>query len=122
VRVMQLTHNRRNLVGDGCMEPSAAGLSRFGYEVVAQLNAAKIVVDLAHGSPRTIHDGIAASKAPMMISHTGRRAPGRVRSWDWPRFCAMVTPRLGVEACGTRADRRRSNPTCPGFCKSQYLR
>jgi membrane dipeptidase len=74
VRVMQLTHNRRNLVGDGCMEPSAAGLSNFGYEVVAQLNAAKIVVDLAHGSPRTIHDGVAASKAPMLISHTGCRA------------------------------------------------
>ena len=74
LRVMQLTHNRRNLVGDGCMEPSGAGLSRFGYEVVERLNAAKIVVDVAHGSQRTIHDGIAASKAPMLISHTGCRA------------------------------------------------
>src|SRR6185295_5872868 len=74
VRVMQLTHNRRNLVGDGCMEPSAAGLSKFGHEVVAGLNAARIVVDLAHGAQRTIRDGIAASKAPMLISHTGCRA------------------------------------------------
>ena len=74
LRVMQLTHNRRNLVGDGCMEPSGAGLSRLGYEVVERLNTAKIVVDLAHGSQRTIHDGIAASKAPMLISHTGCRA------------------------------------------------
>jgi membrane dipeptidase len=74
LRVMQLTHNRRNLVGDGCMEPSGAGLSRFGYEVVERLNASKIVVDLAHGSQRTIRDGIAASKAPMLISHTGCRA------------------------------------------------
>jgi membrane dipeptidase len=74
LRVMQLTHNRRNLVGDGCMEPSGAGLSRLGYEVVERLNAAKIVVDVAHGSQRTIHDGIAASKVPMLISHTGCRA------------------------------------------------
>jgi membrane dipeptidase len=71
LRVMQLTHNRRNLVGDGCMEPSAAGLSRFGYEVVERLNAEKIVVDMAHGARRTIHDGILASKRPMLISHTG---------------------------------------------------
>ena len=74
VRVIQLTHNRRNLVGDGCTEPSQAGLSKFGYEVVARLNAEKVVVDLAHGSPQTIADGIKASKAPVLISHTGCRA------------------------------------------------
>jgi membrane dipeptidase len=74
VRVIQLTHNRRNLVGDGCTEPSQAGLSRFGYEVVERLNTEKIVVDLAHGAPQTIADGIKASKSPMLISHTGCRA------------------------------------------------
>ena len=74
VRVIQLTHNRRNLVGDGCTEPSQAGLSKFGYEVVERLNAEKVVVDLAHGAPQTIADGIRASKAPLLISHTGCRA------------------------------------------------
>jgi membrane dipeptidase len=74
VRVIQLTHNRRNLVGDGCMEPGNAGLSNYGHEIVARLNTEKIVVDLAHGSPRTIREGILASKAPVLISHTGCRA------------------------------------------------
>jgi membrane dipeptidase len=74
LRVLQLTHNRRNLVGDGCMEPGNAGLSNFGHEVVKRLNAERIVVDLAHGSPRTMAEGIAASRAPMLISHTGCRA------------------------------------------------
>jgi membrane dipeptidase len=74
VRVIQLTHNRRNLLGDGATEPSEAGLSRFGYDVVERLNAEKIVVDLAHGSQKTIADGIRASKAPVLISHTGCRA------------------------------------------------
>ncbi|MEP7044545.1 MAG: membrane dipeptidase [Dokdonella sp.] len=74
VRVIQLTHNRRNLVGDGCTEPGNAGLSRYGHEVVERLNAEKVVVDLAHGSQRTIAEGIAASKAPVLISHTGCRA------------------------------------------------
>ena len=74
VRVIQLTHNRRNLVGDGCMEPGNAGLSNYGHEVVERLNAEKVVVDLAHGAQRTIKEGIAASKAPMLISHTGCHA------------------------------------------------
>lgn len=74
VRVIQLTHNRRNLVGDGCMEPGNAGLSNYGREVVERLNAQRIVVDLAHGAPRTIREGILASKAPVLIGHTGCRS------------------------------------------------
>jgi membrane dipeptidase len=74
VRVIQLTHNRRNLVGDGCMEPGNAGLSQYGHEVVERLNARRVLVDLAHGSQRTIAEGIAASMAPVLISHTGCRA------------------------------------------------
>jgi len=71
VRVIQLTHNKRNLVGDGCMEPGNAGLSQFGHEVIAALNARRIQIDLAHGGRRTIKEAIAASKLPVTISHTG---------------------------------------------------
>ncbi|MGH8174273.1 MAG: dipeptidase [Rhodanobacteraceae bacterium] len=74
VRVIQLTHNRRNLVGDGCTEPGNAGLSKFGIEVIERLNAENVVVDLSHGSQRTIAEGIRASKMPVLISHTGARA------------------------------------------------
>lgn len=74
VRLIQLTHNRRNLVGDGCMEPGNAGLSNFGHAVVRQLNQQRLLVDLSHGSPRTIAEGIAASAAPVLISHSGCRA------------------------------------------------
>lgn len=74
VRVIQLTHNRRNLVGDGCMEPGNAGLSNYGRDVVARLNEQRIVVDLAHGAPRTIREGILASKMPVLIGHTGCRS------------------------------------------------
>jgi membrane dipeptidase len=74
LRVMQLTHNRRNLVGDGCMEPGNAGLSNFGRQVVERLNAEKLVIDLSHGSPRTTAEAIRASNAPVLIGHTGCRA------------------------------------------------
>lgn len=74
LRVLQLTHNRRNLVGDGCMEPGNAGLSNFGHQVVERLNQEKVVVDLAHGAQRTIREAILASKAPVLIGHTGCRS------------------------------------------------
>ncbi len=74
VRVIQLTHNKRNLVGDGCMEPGNAGLSQYGLQVIERLNAEKVLVDLAHGGQRTTTEAIAASKAPVLISHTGCRA------------------------------------------------
>lgn len=74
VRVMQLTHNLRNLVGDGSLEPGNAGLSNFGRALVERLNAERIVVDLAHGAQRTTREGILASRRPVIISHSGCRA------------------------------------------------
>ena len=71
VRIFQLTYNRRNLVGDGCMEPGNAGLSEFGRKLVARLNARRALVDLSHAGERTTLEAIEASKQPVAISHTG---------------------------------------------------
>jgi membrane dipeptidase len=74
LRICQVTYNRRNLMGDGCLEEADAGLSRLGLEFIAEVNRLRIVLDLSHSGRRTIAEGIAASKAPMAISHTGCRA------------------------------------------------
>ena len=71
VRIMQLTYNLRNMVGDGCLEPGNAGLSRFGEALVGELNAQRIIVDLSHCGQRTTADGIARSRSPVAISHSG---------------------------------------------------
>ncbi|MGE5277448.1 MAG: dipeptidase [Acidobacteriota bacterium] len=71
VRVIQLTYNRRNLAGDGCLEPGNAGLSRFGRELVLRMNALGILVDLSHCGQRTTAEGIAASAGPVAITHSG---------------------------------------------------
>lgn len=71
VRIYQLTYNKRNLVGDGCLEPANAGISAFGRKLVEKLNERKALVDLAHAGERTTLDAAAASKAPIAISHTG---------------------------------------------------
>jgi len=71
VRIFQLTYNRRNLVGDGCLEPGNAGLSVYGRKLVAHLNERKALVDLSHAGERTTLEAIEASTAPIAITHTG---------------------------------------------------
>src|SRR5882724_4609925 len=74
VRISQPTYNRRNLMGDGCLEAADGGLSRLGHELITEMNRLHMLLDLSHAGPRTISDGIAASTAPMAITHTGCRA------------------------------------------------
>jgi membrane dipeptidase len=71
VRIIQPTYNLRNLLGDGCMEPDGAGLSRAGHESIRRMNALGILVDLSHCGRRTTRDGIAASSVPVAFTHTG---------------------------------------------------
>jgi len=73
VRIIQLTYNDRNLLGDGCLEPGDAGLSRYGHEVVQRMNTLGIAVDLSHCGTHTTADGIAASTKPPLITHSGCR-------------------------------------------------
>jgi membrane dipeptidase len=71
VRVIQPTYNNRNLLGDGCLEPADAGLSRRGREAVERMNALGILVDLSHCGRRTTADAIALSSRPVAFTHTG---------------------------------------------------
>jgi len=71
VRIVQLTYNRRNLMGDGCLEPGNAGLSKLGREMIARMNEGGTLVDLSHCGQRTTHEGIEASKQPVAITHSG---------------------------------------------------
>ena len=73
IRIIQLTYNDRNLVGDGCLEPGNAGLSAFGRQVVERMNSLGIAVDLSHCGTQTTADGIAASTKPPLITHSGCR-------------------------------------------------
>jgi membrane dipeptidase len=74
VRIVQPTYNVRNLMGDGCIEKADGGLSKMGYDFIAEMNRLNLLLDLSHAGPRTLAEGIAACKAPMAITHTACRA------------------------------------------------
>ncbi|MEO5973221.1 MAG: membrane dipeptidase [Sphingomicrobium sp.] len=74
VRIIQPVYNRRNMMGDGCLEPNNGGLSLSGRELVAKLNAMRVLVDMSHAAPRTQAEAIALSTRPCAITHSGCRA------------------------------------------------
>jgi len=70
-RMMHLTYNRRNMIGDGCAEPSNAGLSDFGRAVVAEMSRQGVIVDVAHSGWRTSEEAAKVSQRPVVASHSG---------------------------------------------------
>jgi len=74
VRIIQLTYNLRNQLGDGSIVPEGRGLTDFGRQVVDRLNANRIMVDLSHSGRQICLDAARHSKQPISINHTGCRA------------------------------------------------
>ena len=70
IRMLHLTYNRRNTIGDGCGEPTDGGLSDFGRTVVKEMNRVGIIVDIAHSGWQTSLDAAKFSERPMVASHS----------------------------------------------------
>jgi membrane dipeptidase len=77
VRMVGLTHARRNAAGSGgIFAPTGSprdGLTAFGRDVVRECERLGIIIDLAHINPRGFEDIVALSTKPVIISHTNVR-------------------------------------------------
>jgi membrane dipeptidase len=70
IRMMHLTYNRRNALGDGCAELANGGISDLGREAIGEMNRVGVIVDVAHSGWQTSLEAAQASKRPMVASHT----------------------------------------------------
>jgi membrane dipeptidase len=70
LRSMQLTWNFRNELGDGVWENrTKGGLTRFGVEVIREMNRLGMVVDLAHLNREGFFQALEVAEAPLIVSH-----------------------------------------------------
>jgi membrane dipeptidase len=74
-RYMTLTHSDNNDWADSATDdPKHNGLTPFGKLVVAEMNRLGMLVDLSHVSPKTMHDTLDVTAAPVIFSHSSTRA------------------------------------------------
>lgn len=71
MRVVGLTHFFDNRLGGSLHGVSGEGLSEFGRAVVREADRRRLIVDVAHASPRMVADVLALSDRPVILSHGG---------------------------------------------------
>jgi membrane dipeptidase len=71
VRYLTLTHTADlDWADSSAGKEKNNGLSKFGEEVIAEMNRLGMLVDLSHVSAETMRQSIKASKAPIIFSHS----------------------------------------------------
>jgi membrane dipeptidase len=70
-RMMSPSHFFDNDIGGSSAGVRKTGLTDEGREWVRQMEARRMIVDLAHASARTIDDVLAIANRPVVVSHTG---------------------------------------------------
>jgi membrane dipeptidase len=74
-RYMTLTHSLNLAWADSATDkPVHGGLTKFGEEVVREMNRLGMLVDLSHVSPDTMEDALRVTEAPVIFSHSSAKA------------------------------------------------
>lgn len=69
VRFMQLSYNNQSLLATGCYEKNDPGITRFGKQVIREMNRVGMVVDMSHSAERSTLEAIELSQRPIAITH-----------------------------------------------------
>jgi len=72
-RMMSPSHFFDTDIGGSSAGVGKIGLTEKGREWVRQMEARRMIIDLAHASPQTIDDVLAIATRPVVVSHTGVR-------------------------------------------------
>jgi membrane dipeptidase len=96
-RYMTLTHSANVPWADASPGPAVlGGLSKFGEEVVREMNRLGMLVDLSHVSPDTMEDALRVTDAPVIFSHSSAKAICNVHRNVPDNILQMVAKNGGV--------------------------
>jgi membrane dipeptidase len=74
VRHALLAYNLKNAVGDGCIERTDEGLSKYGIRLIKEMNRVGMLVDGSHTGYRTTMEAMAFCEGPFIFSHSNCHA------------------------------------------------
>lgn len=66
---MQLTYNNQSPLATGCYEETDSGITRFGKQVIKEMNRVGMIVDMSHSAEQSTLQAIEISERPIVISH-----------------------------------------------------
>ena len=69
VRIMQLSYNNQSLLATGCYEDQDSGITRFGREVIKEMNRVGMIIDMSHSAEKSTLEAIELSQRPIAITH-----------------------------------------------------
>jgi len=103
VRHMLLAYNQKNRAADGCHERTDCGLSRYGLELVAEMNRVGMLLDLSHTGYRSTMEAMEACQGPCIFSHANAKGvkdhPRNLRD-DQAKALAAKDGVIGVNGIG----------------------
>lgn len=67
--IMQLTYNNQSLLATGCYEKNDSGITRFGKQVIEEMNRVGMIIDMSHSAQKSTLEAIDISSRPICISH-----------------------------------------------------
>ncbi|MGI9271972.1 MAG: membrane dipeptidase [Woeseiaceae bacterium] len=99
VRIMQLSYNNQSLLATGCYESQDGGITRFGREVIREMNRVGMIIDMSHSAEQSTLQAIELSARPIAITHANPlsfHAAVRNKSDDVLRALGASGGMLGV--------------------------
>ena len=103
IRHALMAYNQKNNVGDGCHERTDGGLSRFGMDLVREMERVGMVVDCTHTGSKTSLDVFEMATKPVIYSHSNSAVlwdHQRNISDDLARACAKTGGVVGINGIG----------------------
>lgn len=73
VRLLTLTWNGSNEIGDGILCKNPKGLTKFGKKLIPILEENNIIVDISHASEPLFYDVAQLAKKPFVATHSNSR-------------------------------------------------
>lgn len=99
LRVVQLTYNEANLIGDGCLEARNGGLTTFGVRAVEEMNRVGLAIDVSHCAEQTCLDACEHSVRPVLLTHANANAVVKRPRNKSDRVIEAVARTGGVIGC-----------------------
>lgn len=123
VRQMLTAYNKNNLAGGGCHDKDI-GLTKFGRQVISEMNRVGMLVDCSHTSYRTTMDIMEMATQPVVFSHSNPKALRSHRrniGDEQIRACAKTGGVIAVTGYGYFLPERESSAVALADCAT-YVR